>query len=74
MNIQSAVNNIFSSVSADGNGALTEVFVTVEEKTVKVTPNTTWNKGENYIFIRENVMDINGVKLNKNIKYKLNVR
>lgn len=74
VNIQSAINNIFSSVSADGNGALTEVFVTVEGKTVKVTPKTVWNKGENYIFIRENLMDINGVKLNKNIKYKVNAR
>lgn len=74
VNISSAVNSIFSSSSADGNGALTEVFVTVEGKTVKVTPKTVWNKGENYIFIREDLMDINGVKLNKNIKYKMNVR
>lgn len=74
VNVSSAINSIFSSSSADGNGTLTEVFVTVEGKTVKVTPKTVWNKGENYIFIRENVMDINGVKLNKNIKYKLNVR
>lgn len=47
---------------------------TVNRNTVKVTPKTGWNKGENYIFIRENVMDINGVKLNKNIKYKVNAR
>ena len=74
VNIQSAVNSIFSSVSADGNGALTESLVTVEGKTVKVTPKIAWNKGENYIFIRENLMGINGVKLNKNIKYKVNAR
>ena len=74
VNISSAVNSIFSSSSADGNGALTEVFVSVEGKTVKVTPKTVWNKGDNYIFIRETISDINGVKLNKNIKYKMNVR
>lgn len=74
VNIQSAVNNIFSSVSAEGNGALMDVYVTVNEKTITVTPKLGWNKGENYVFIRENVMDINGVKLNKNIKYKVNAR
>ena len=74
VNIQSAVNSIFSSVSADGNGALTEILVRVNGKTVTVTPKIAWKKGENYIFIRENLMDINGVKLNKNIKYKVNVR
>lgn len=74
VNVSSAINSIFSSSSADGNGVLTEVFVSVEGKNVKVTPKTAWNKGENYIFIRENIMDINGTKLNKNIKYKLNVR
>ena len=74
VNIQSAINNIFSSVSADGNGAGTEVNVSVSKNTITVTPKTVWNKGENYIFIRENLMDIKGVKLNKNIKYKVNVR
>lgn len=74
VNIQSAVNSIFSSVSADGNGAGTEVNVSVSKNTITVTPKTVWNKGENYIFIRETISDINGVKLNKNIKYKVNVR
>ncbi len=74
VNIQSAINNIFSSVSADGNGAGTEVNVSVSKNTITVTPKTVWNKGENYIFIRETISDINGVKLNKNIKYKVNVR
>ena len=74
VNIQSAINNIFSSVSADGNGALTEILVRVNGKTVTVTPKIAWNKGENYIFIRENLIDTNGVKLNKNIKYKVNAR
>lgn len=74
VNIQSAINNIFSSVSADGNGAGTEVNVSVSKNTITVTPKTVWNKGENYIFIRENLIDTNGVKLNKNIKYKVNAR
>ena len=74
VNIQSAINNIFSSVSADGNGAGTEVNVSVSKNTITVTPKIVWNKGENYIFIRENLIDTNGVKLNKNIKYKVNAR
>lgn len=74
VNIQSAINNIFSSVYADGNGAGTEVNVSVSKNTITVTPKTVWNKGENYIFIRENLIDTNGVKLNKNIKYKVNAR
>lgn len=74
VNIQSAVNNIFSSSSADGNGAVIEVNVSVSKNTITVTPKTVWNKGENYIFIRENLIDTNGVKLNKNIKYKVNAR
>ena len=74
VNIQSAVNNIFSSVSANGNGTLTDVWVTVNEKTVTVSPKTAWKKGENYIFIRDKLLDENGNTIGTNLKYKLNVR
>ena len=74
VNALSAANSIFSSGSKDGNGELTEICVTVSGNIVKVTPKTVWNKGENYIFVRDTLMDINGDKLSKNIKYKVNVR
>ena len=74
INAASVINSVFSSDSKDGNGALTEVDVTVDGKNVKVTPKTVWGKGENYIFIRENLLNISGEKYGKNVKYKLNVR
>lgn len=74
VNALSAANSIFSSDSKDGNGELTKICVTVNGNIVKITPKTVWNKGENYIFVRDTLMDISGDKLNKNIKYKVNVR
>lgn len=74
VNALSAVNSIFSSSSKDGNGDVTECYITVSGNILKVTPKTVWNKGENYIFIRDSLSDISGVKLNKNMRYKLNVR
>ena len=74
VNALSAANSIFSSNSQDGNGEVTEAYVTVSGNIVRVTPKTVWKKGENYIFVRDTLMDINGDKLNKNIKYKVNAR
>lgn len=74
INAASVINSVFSSDSKDGNGALTEVDVTVDGKKIKVTPKTVWGKGENYIFIRENLLNMNGEKYGKNVKCKLNVR
>ena len=74
VNIQSALNNIFSSVSADGNGELTEVNVSVSKNVITVTPKTVWKQGENYIFIRDKLLGENGNTIGTNLKYKLNVR
>ena len=74
INAASVINSVFSSGSKDGNGALIEVDVTVDGKKIKVTPKTVWGKGENYIFIRENLLNMNGEKYGKNVKCKLNVR
>lgn len=74
VNALSAANSIFSSSSKDGNGELAEIYVTVTGNIVRVTPKTVWNKGENYIFVRDTLTNISGDKLNKNIKYKVNVR
>lgn len=74
INIASAVNSVFSSITDDGNGDAIEVNVVCDKNTLKVTPKTVWNKGVNYIFIRETLSNVDGDKFNKNIKYRVNVR
>ena len=66
---------------ADGNAVL-EVHIAVFDEEIRdgghildgCLVDELLAHGDDLIFIRENLMDINGVKLNKNIKYKVNVR
>ena len=74
INNASAVNSIFAASTEDGNGDAIEVNVVCDRNTLKVTPKTVWNKGVNYVFIRETLSNVVGDKLNKNIKYRVNVR
>ena len=68
----SASQNIFAGT--DANSGNDRIDVNVNGKSVVITPINGWSEGENYIFIKSNLIDIYGNKINKNLKYKFNVR
>lgn len=68
----SASQNIFAGT--DANGEKVPVDIEVNGKRAIITPINGWSEGENYIFIKSNLIDIYGNKINKNLKYKFNVR
>ena len=68
----SASQNIFART--DANGEKAKIDLNVNGKRVVITPINGWSEGENYIFIKSNLIDIYGNKINKNLKYKFNVR
>jgi uncharacterized protein YjdB len=74
VNVLSASDNIFAAIDEFGNGETIPLNVSVDNNVVYLTSQNGWNVGETYIFIKENICDIYGNTLGKNIKYKLNVR
>lgn len=70
----SVQGNIFASTAPDGNGAEIKLKTECSGGLIKVSPETVWIKGINYIFVCENLSDKNGNKLGENLKYKINVR
>ena len=74
INADSAALNIFSSQDACGNEKRIDISIKTEGRKVTVSPNSGWPEGETYIFVQEDICDINGNRLNKNLRYTLNVR
>ena len=74
VNAYSAMNNIFAARDILGNGDKLNISVKTEGKKVSVISEDMWPDGDVYIFIKDSLCDINGTKLGKNLKYKLNIR
>lgn len=74
INSYQAQNNVFVSRNEFGNGDIVSAKVEVFGNKLVISPQTIWNEGDNYIFVKSNLSDISGKKLGKNIKYKFNVR
>lgn len=74
VNILSATNSIKAYCDELCNGEEIPVSIETIGNKVVVKPAAEWNIGENYIAIKGSLMDIYGNKINKNIKYKVNVR
>ena len=74
INSYQAQNNVFVSRNENGNGDIVSAKVEVFGNRLVISPQTIWNEGDNFIFVKSNLSDISGNKLGKNIKYKFNVR
>ena len=70
----SAMNNIFATADAAGNGERIKLSVKTDGKKIIVAPAEFWPEGDVYIFIKGTLCDIHGNALGKNLKYKLNIR
>lgn len=70
----SAMNSIFATSDAAGNGERIKLSVKTEGKKIIVAPAEFWPEGDVYIFIKGTLCDIHGNALGKNLKYKLNIR
>ena len=70
----SAMNNIFATADAAGNGERIKLSVKTEGKKIIVAPAEFWPEGDVYICIKGTICDIHGNALGKNLKYKLNIR
>ena len=74
VNIASAKANIFAGTDASGNENRNEINIEVVGSKIIITPASVWSVGDNYIFIKENLCDVYGNKLGKNLKYYIKVR
>ena len=70
----SAMNSIFATADAAGNGERIKLSVKTEGKKIIVAPAEFWAEGDLYIFIKGTLCDIHSNALGKNLKYKLNIR
>ena len=70
----SAMSNIFATTDESGNGEKIKISVKTDGKKISVSPVESWPEGDVYIFIKESLSDINGNRLGRNVKYKLNIR
>ena len=70
----SACKNIFVSSDETGNGEICPMSIDISGNIVTLTPSQIWKPKQVYVFVKEWVSDLNGNKLGKNIKYKLNFR
>ena len=68
------MSNIFATTDESGNGEKIKISVKTEGKKISVSPVESWPEGDVYIFIKESLFDINGNRLGRNVKYKLNIR
>ncbi len=74
LNVNSVLHGIKAYESSDCNGEEIKIMIEVNKNTVTITPVDNWSIGDNYILIKESVADTFGVRLNKNLLYKINVR
>ena len=74
VNLTSLENNIFVSSDDSGNGNRIDVYIRANSNVVSLSPMYVWPEGEVYIFVKEDICDVNGNRLGQNLKYKLNVR
>lgn len=74
VDVQSAYNNIFASVSDNGNEEYIDIEIFAAGNTVTVSPKTQWNKDCNYIYIKSGIKDTDGNELGRNYKYTIQVR
>ena len=74
VNNYSAVNNIFATCDANGNGDRIKLAIKIKGRKLIVAPEEKWPNGDVYIFIKEKICDTNGNALGRSIKYKLNIR
>lgn len=74
VNLASLKNNIFVSSNDSGNGNRIDVYIRANSNVISLTPVYVWPEGEVYIFVKEDICDVNGNRLGQNLKYKLNVR
>lgn len=70
----SAMSNIFATTDESGNGEKIKISVKTDGKKISVSPVESWPEGDVYLFIKESLSDINGNRLGRNVKYKLNIR
>ena len=74
VNLTSLENNIFVSSDDSGNGNRIDVYIRANSNVVSLSPMYVWPEGEVYIFVKEDICDVNGNRLGQNLKYKLNIR
>ena len=74
VNLTSLENNIFVSSDDSGNGNRIDVYIRANSNVVSLSPMYVWPEGEVYIFVKEDICDVNGNRLGQNLKYKMNIR
>ncbi|OQB13472.1 MAG: Bacterial Ig-like domain (group 2) [Firmicutes bacterium ADurb.Bin193] len=74
VNIASAKANIFAGTDAAGNESRNEISIEVVGNKIIIAPSSAWSISDNFVFIKENLCDIYGNKLGKNLKYNMKVR
>lgn len=74
VNIASAKANIFAGTDAAGNENRSEISIEVVGNIIIIAPSSAWSIGDNFVFIKDNLCDIYGNKLGKNLKYNMKVR
>ena len=74
VNLTSLENNIFVSSDDAGNGNRIDVYIRANSNVVSLSPMYVWPEGEVYIFVKEDICDVNGNRLGQNLKYKMNIR
>lgn len=74
VNIASAKANIFAGTDAAGNENRNEISIDVVGNIIIIAPSSAWSIGDNFVFIKDNLCDIYGNKLGKNLKYNMKVR
>ena len=70
----SAIDNIFATCDAEGNGERIKLIIKTNEKKLTIGPSVKWPEGDVYIFIKGSLCDSCGNLLGQNLKYKLNIR
>lgn len=74
VNTSTVMNNIFACDDISGNGENIKISVKTDGKKILVTPKAKWPCGDVYVFIKGTLCDIHGNTLDKNLKYRLNIR
>ncbi len=74
INLNSAKYSIKAYKDEYCNGEEVPINIEVNDKTITISPQNSWDTGNTYIAIKESIMDIYDNRLGKNLKYVVNVR
>lgn len=74
INSGSAYESLFAATAPDGNGQNTNIHIAVTGNKVAISAPDGWSVGENYIFIKSGLQDIDGNSIGKSMKYKFTVK